>query len=141
MSEGNIQRAVARSGCLISIVAALVALVIFPAAKWLFWVPFVYAAILTLASKLRKDPSPSQIADAAEGFLNGETWGWDVDDYEHLNPRNPAIRELWAETLRIGGLPEEWMTRDEATKQQLRNIIAHMRNTPHRKSLKTSTTA
>src|SRR5947208_1009320 len=127
MSEGRIEKRVGRFGCLVSILAPILALVIYPAAKWLFVVPLVFVAILFLVGRFQKDPSPGEIADFAEKLLNGKGYGWDVDDYEHLHPRNPAVRELWAETMSIGGLPEEWRTIDEFRKQQLRNIISSLR--------------
>jgi len=67
------------------------------------------------------------VADRAEQLLNGTFGGWDVDDYEHLNPRAPRLRELWRRTMAVGGLPEEWVNLDSRKKTELREIIAAMR--------------
>ena len=118
---------IGKASCLLSIIASTIALVIYPAAKWLFFVPVVFVATLFIASRFRKDPSPSHIADFAEKLLNGEGYGWDVDDYEHLNPKNRAARDLWAQTMSVGGLPEEWPTRDDLIKDKLRKLISSLR--------------
>ena len=84
MSKENI----GKLGCLLSIAALLIALVIYPAARWLFFVPVILLGSLLIAGRLRKDPKPSEVADFAEKLLNGNGYGWDVDDYEHINPRD-----------------------------------------------------
>jgi hypothetical protein len=53
--------------------------------------------------------------------------GYDVDDYEHLNPKDPRLRELWRKSMVVGGLPEEWVRLDEAKKNELRDIIRSLR--------------
>jgi len=77
---------------------------------------------------LGKDPKPEAVADRAERLLNGTSHGWDVDDYEHLNPHEPRLRELWQRTMAVGGLPEEWVRLDGSKKTELRDIIAAMRH-------------
>jgi len=59
--------------------------------------------------------------------LNGTYGKWDVDDYEHLNPKNPEMWELWHRTMAVGGLPEEWVRLDEVQKNELRGVIRALR--------------
>ncbi len=75
----------------------------------------------------RKDPTPQKVAERAEALLYGNYAGWDVDDYEHLNPKDPILRDLWHCTMSIGGLPEEWVRLDEERKEQLKQVIGRLR--------------
>jgi hypothetical protein len=92
-------------GCLLSVVGPLVGLLLYPRARWLFAFAIIGIAVLVLNSMFRKDPSPLDVADHAQGLLNGVSGTWDVDEYEHLNPREPRLRDLWRRTMAIGGLP------------------------------------
>lgn len=74
-----------------------------------------------------KESLAAELADRAERLLVGSAHGWDVDNYEHFNPREPDVRELWNRTMEIGGLPEEWPGLDENRKQELRNIIVALK--------------
>jgi hypothetical protein len=38
---------------------------------------------------------PSDMADHLERLLDGTSRGWDVDNYEHLNPADPKLNDLW----------------------------------------------
>jgi hypothetical protein len=116
-----------RSGCLISLLAPVVAVALYPRAKWLFGFVVVGIVLLVLMKVLAKDPSPQALADTMDRLLSGCTGAWDVDDYEHLNPRNPQIRELWRRSMEVGGLPEQWSGLDEKSKDVLRDIIRNLR--------------
>lgn len=118
----------ARSGCLISLLAPLVGLVVYPRAKWLFAFVLVGPAILVVLSRFAKDPLPHELADQMERLLTGEYGGYDVDHYEHLSPRDPVLREFWQESMKIGGLPEEWVGLDEERKAAIRDIIQRLRD-------------
>jgi hypothetical protein len=67
------------------------------------------------------------VADRAERLLSGSFGGYEVDDYEHLNPNDPQVRELWHRSMAVGGLPEEWVRLDEAQKNEVREIIRNLR--------------
>jgi len=69
------------------------------------------------------------LADQIEQFLNGQTWGWDVDDFEHQGIKNPTLKDHWRRSLEIGGHPEDWVRLDEEKKEQLREIIRKLRST------------
>ena len=117
-----------RIGCLLFIICPLIAVVLYPRARWLFAVALVGVVILILLTRFSKDPSPIAVADHAQRLLEGTDGTWDVDDYEHLNPREPQLRDLWQNTMKIGGLPEEWPTLDEGRKNELQNIIRALRD-------------
>ena len=95
-------------GCLTSLVAPIVALVVYPKANWLFAVPLVGIALLVLAFRMKADPAATEVADWAERLLEGNSRGWDVDDYEHLHPNNQPLKDLWLRTMALGAPPEEW---------------------------------
>jgi hypothetical protein len=130
LSVSNSGKLVARIGCLVSIAAPLVALLLYPRARWLFAFPLIGVLILVLLTRFSKDPSPIAVADHAQRLLDGTGGGWDVDDYEHLNPREPQLRELWQNTMKIGGLPEEWTTLNKDRTNELQNIIRAIRGLP-----------
>jgi hypothetical protein len=118
------------AGCLVSVLGPLIALVLYPRAAWLFAFALIGVAVVVLSHLLEKDPPPAEVAESAERLLSGMFGGWDVDDYEHLNPHDPQLRELWRRTMEIGGTPEEWMRLGEPRKGELRNIIGKMRTLP-----------
>ena len=97
---------IGRAGCLISLVGPIVGFVLYPRANWLFWLLFLGIALVGLAILTRKEPTPQEVADGAEALLCGTFGSYDVDDYEHLNPKNPKLRDLWRSTMQVGGLPE-----------------------------------
>jgi hypothetical protein len=111
------------SGCLISVLAPVIGFVLYPRANWLFAFVFVGIALILLNILTAKAPTPQELADRAEHLLNGSYGGWDVDDYEHLNPKDPSLQALWHRSMAVGGLPEEWVRLDEAKKNELRDII------------------
>jgi hypothetical protein len=63
-------------GCLISVLAPLVGVLLYPRAKWLFAFMLVGVAVPVLNHMLAKDPAPTVLADQIEQLLNGQTWGW-----------------------------------------------------------------
>ena len=63
----------------------------------------------------------------ATSVLTGTVYGYDVDDYEHLNPKDPQVRELWHRSMAVGGLPEKWSQLDEDKKNELLRIIRDLR--------------
>src|ERR1700742_3770012 len=99
---GLLQRAY-WSAVLVVLVAGLVGLSIYTDAKW----PVVILACAAFAIALRfwqkKDIHPKEVAERAQNLLNGTFGHWDVDDYEHLVPRDPQVRNLWQKTLDLGG--------------------------------------
>jgi hypothetical protein len=116
------------SGCLVSVLAPVIGFVLYPRANWLFAFVLVGLALILLNVLTAKAPTPEDVANRAERLLSGSHGGYDVDDYEHLNPRDPRIRELWHRSMKVGGLPEEWVRLDEAKKNELRNIIQSLRS-------------
>jgi hypothetical protein len=124
----TLRRLASNLGCLLSVVLPLVGLVLYPRARWLFGFAIIGIAVLVLNVLFRKEPSPLDVADHAEGLLEGRTATWDVDDYEHLRPREPRLRDLWSRTMAVGGLPEEWVRLDESKANELRDIIRQMRD-------------
>jgi hypothetical protein len=75
-------------------VAPIIGLVVYPIANWLFWFVLLGIAIVVFDAMTSKDHPPQEVADFAERLLDGNSWGWDVDDYEHLNPRDPRLNDL-----------------------------------------------
>ena len=108
----------------------LVALVLFSMAKTIFILVLAGIALLVLARWLLKgkDPTPGEWAADIERLLTGQAHGWDVDEYEHLYPRDPQLREMWKRSLALGGLPEDWVRLDGAKKDALREIIRSLRD-------------
>jgi hypothetical protein len=117
-----------RMGCLVAVLGPLIGVLLYPRATWLFAFVLVGIAVFVINYLVARDPTPLEVADRAERLLEGwHTAGWDVDDYEHLNPHEPRLRELWSRTMYIGGMPEDWLRLDEPQKCELRNIISQIR--------------
>lgn len=114
-------------GCLVSVAAPVIAALAYPNANWLFAFVLVGVVVLALSIVFGKDPTPRNLADQIERLLNGSYGGWDVDDFEHQRIRNPQLRDLWQKSMEIGGLPEEWVNRDENVKNHLREIVRRLR--------------
>jgi len=115
------------SGCLVSVLAPIVGLVLYPRANWLFAFVFVGIALIPFNVLTAKPPTPREVAERAERLLHGDYGSYDVDDYEHLNPKDPQLRELWQRSMAIGGLPEEWVRLNEAKRNEVREIIRDLR--------------
>jgi hypothetical protein len=115
------------SGCLVSVLAPVIGFVLYPRANWLFTFVLVGIALILLNILTVKGSTPKELADRAERLLTGSYGGHDVDDYEHLNPKDPHLRELWHRSMAVGGLPQEWVRLDEAKKNELRDIIRSLR--------------
>src|SRR6266550_5290701 len=92
------------SGCFVSVLAPIVGLVLYPRANWLFAFVFIGIALILLDILTAKPMTPREVADRAERLLNGDYGSYDVDDYEHLNPKDPPLRELWQKSMAVGGL-------------------------------------
>ena len=116
-----------RSGCLASVLALLGFVVLYPRAKWLFALVVLGIALAVLSTRFVKGPTPQAVADDIERLLSGNFGGWDVDDYENLNLRDPDVRELWRRSLEVGGLPEKWVRLDEKKKDGLQDIVRSLR--------------
>jgi hypothetical protein len=117
-------------GCLVSIAGPLLAIILYPRAKWLFALVVIGIAIVMLAERTRKDPTPARLADEIESLLTGNYGGWDVDGFEHPGIRNPLLREYWHKSMSLGGLPETWVGMSDAKKDQMREIIRELRELP-----------
>src|SRR5689334_5778572 len=87
------------SGCLVSVLAPIVGIILYPRANWLFAFVFVGIALIFLNILTAKPPMPREVADRAERLLNGDYGRHDVDDYENLNPKDPRLRELWQRSM------------------------------------------
>ena|SRR6185437_13097852 len=120
-------RLISRAGCLVSVLWPLIAVVIYPRVIWLFGLLLVGIALLAIIALKSKKATPQEMAELAEGIVNGTSGAWDVDDYEHWNPKDAEARTLWNRTMTLGGLPEEWVRLDEAQKNELRSIISTLR--------------
>jgi hypothetical protein len=116
-----------RVGCLVSVIAPVIAIVIYPRANWLFAFLLLGIALVVVGVVTRKQPTPTEVADRAEHLLDGNYAGYAVDDYEHLNPKSEQLKDLWRRTMRIGGLPEEWARLDDEAKSKIREVIAAIR--------------
>ena len=124
---GRLPKALFRMGCLASLAAPVIGFVICPKAKWLFAFPLLGVALVVLEVMTRKESIPSDVADRADRILSWTYGGYEVDDYEHLNPKSPKLRNLWEATLCIHRLPEEWVGLDEEKKSELRELIRKIR--------------
>jgi hypothetical protein len=118
-------------GCLVSVVGPFLAFVLYPRAKWLFAFVLIGFAVLWLNRRLAKDPTPQALADQIEHLLNGEYYGWDVDDFEMQVIRDPQLQDLHRRSMKVGGLPEEWVRLSEEQKNQMREIIKELRRLDH----------
>jgi hypothetical protein len=116
-------------GCLTSLLAPLLAILLYPRANWLFAFVLVGIAVLVLNERLAKDPTPEALADEIEHLLSGRFAGWDVDDFESYRIRDPQLKELWQKSMLAGPhpAPEEWAGMDEEHKDRLREIIRELR--------------
>lgn len=123
MSNGA--KIASKLGCLVAVVGPVAAVLLYPRAPWLFGFFLVGVAVLILDVLFRKALLPVAVADHAQRLLDGT--GGDVDDYEHLNPREPQLSELWRKTLEIGGLPEEWPGLEGSRRNELHDIIQAIR--------------
>ena len=121
------RKAAIGAGFVVAIVAPLAGFALYPNANWLFGFVVLGAAMIAFGVRPRRESTAQEVAERAERLLNGTSAGWDVDDYEHLRPREPQLRELWQKTMSIGGLPEEWVRLDEAKKRELQSVIRAMR--------------
>ena len=110
-----------------SVAGPLLAFILYPKAKWLFVFLLIGFAVLWLNRRFAKDPTPEALADEIERLLNGEYHGWDVDDFEMQPIRNVQLLDLHRRSMKVG-LPEEWPKLDEDRKNQLRKIIAELRD-------------
>jgi hypothetical protein len=124
---GKIIQLTFRAGFLVSVIAPIIAIVIYPRANWLFAYLLLGIVLVVVAVVIRKQPTPTEVADRAERLLNGTCGPWDVDDYEHLNPKGEQLKELWRRTMRIGGLPEKWAGLDDETKSRICEVIAEIK--------------
>jgi hypothetical protein len=116
-----------RLGCLVGILGPVAAALLYPRARWLFGFFLIGVAVVILNVLFRKQPLPDSVADHAQRLLDGTGGTWDVDDYEHLNPREPRLRELWRKTMEIGGLPEEWPALEGCKRNELQRVIHAIR--------------
>ena len=91
-------------GCLVSVLAPVVGLVLYPRANWLFAFVLAGIALITLHIITTKALRPQELADRAERLLSGSYGRWDVDDYEHVHPKDPHLRELWRPAGRVGAI-------------------------------------
>ena len=114
-------------GCLTAIGGPILALILYPKAKWLFAFALIGFVIIWLDHRFAKDPTPQSIADQIERLLTGTCAGWDVDDFEMMSIRDPQLRDLHRRTMAIGGLPEEWIRLGEDQKSELREIVSELR--------------
>jgi hypothetical protein len=114
-------------GCLTSIVAPLLGVLLYPKANWLFALVLIGVAIIVLQVRFAKDPTPEAFADEIQRLLTGNYGGWDVDNFEHRGIRDPQLKDFWHRAMRIGSLPEDWMRLDEKQKDQLRGVIRELR--------------
>jgi len=122
--------ALTRLGCITSLVAPIIGIVVYPRANWLFAFPLLGIALIVVSVVTHKQLTPIQVAERAEHLLNGTYGEWDVDDYEHLNPKNEQLKALWRRTMGIGGLPEGWARLDNEAKSRMREVIAEMKRLP-----------
>jgi hypothetical protein len=114
----------ARLGCLTSIVAPLLALILYPRVIWLFAFLLLGVAILALMSRHAPDPTPLNIADRIERLLNGNGRDWDVDDFENLCPHDPQLKELWMKAMYASNLPPgKWPRMSAEEKLKMQEII------------------
>jgi hypothetical protein len=116
-------------GCLTSLLAPLLAILLYPRANWFFAFVLVGIAVLVLNERLAKDPTPEALADEIERLLSGHFAGWDVDNFERYRIRDPQLKELWQKSMLAGPhpAPEEWVGIDEEHKDRLRQIIRELR--------------
>jgi hypothetical protein len=117
-------------GCLTSLVAPLLAILLYPRANWLFAFVVLGIGVLVLNARLSKDPTPQALADEIERLLTGHYGGWDVDNFESHRIRDPQLKELWRKSMLAGPhpAPEEWVGMDEERKDRLRQIIRELRS-------------
>ena len=113
-------------GCLTSVVGPLLAIVLYPKAKWLFAFALIGVAVLWLNRRFAKDPTPEALADQIERLLTGNYAGWDVDDFEMQGIRDSQLQDLHRRCMSVG-LPEESPKLSDEQKNQLRDIIVELR--------------
>jgi hypothetical protein len=122
---------VTRLGCLASIAGPLLAIILYPRAKWLFALVVIGIAIVILQARLKKDPTPSALAGEMENLLAGTYYGHAVDDFENRAIRDPTLREHYLKSMTLGGAPETWVRLSNQEKDQMRTIIRQLRELPN----------
>ena len=115
-------------GCLSSVLGPLLALLLYPRAKWLFAFILIGFAVLWLNHRSAEDPKPQDLADQIENLLAGNFSGWEVDDFEHQSIKDPRLKALHRKSFSIGGLPEEWIKLSVEEKIQMRGLIQELRS-------------
>ena len=126
----KVRKLVSGAGCASALLAPLLAVILYPRAKWLFAFVLVGVAVLVFNRLLAKDPAPDALAEQIERLLNGNFGGWDVDDFEHAGISNPELRALWRKSIEVGGPPEGWGGLDDEKKNELRALIRTLRHWP-----------
>jgi len=53
--------------------------------------------------------------------LSGTYAAWDVGDYEHLNPKTPAVQDLWRSTMSVGGCQKNGALAHHETERNVRD--------------------
>lgn len=115
-------------GCLVSVLAPLVAVLLYPRANWLFALVLVGIAVLALNRRFARDPTPQALADAIDRLLTGRYSGWDVDNFESQRIRDPQLREFFRKSMEVDRAPETWVRLDEDRKDRLREIVRDLRS-------------
>lgn len=115
-------------GCLASVLAPLVAILLYPKANWLFAFVLMGIIVLVLNSRLAKDPTPQALADEIERLLMGKYSGWDVDNFESQRIRDPQLRGFFLKSMEVNCAPETWVSLDEHQKDRLKEIIRDLRS-------------
>ncbi|MGB0043616.1 MAG: hypothetical protein WBP91_10615, partial [Terriglobales bacterium] len=58
-------------GCLVSVIAPLLAILLYPRANWLFAFMLIGVAVVAFNALWAKDPTPQDLADEIERLLTG----------------------------------------------------------------------
>lgn len=123
--------AIIKIGLFVCGLAFLAALVLYPAARWLFAVPLAgivtVVAFVLIDRYFGKDPTPDELANMIEAMLEGRTWGFDIDDFEYMRLRNAELAKIRRECYRSAGMPEEWPNASPEGQQALKKIIEKLR--------------
>jgi len=113
-------------GCLASLIAPFLALLLYPRAKWLFALPLLGFAILFANYLYRPGPTPEALARQIGRLMSGTHGEWAVDDYENLRPRDEQLKVLWEQSLKIGA-PESWAGLNDEQNARMQGIIDRLR--------------
>jgi len=97
-------------GCLVGVLGPLIAVLLYPRAKWLFGLVLVGIIVLALNHFLAKKPTREDVAESIESFVNGGGGPWDWDNFISCSIADKELEEVrinrWCDEPGVEALSE-----------------------------------